>query len=103
MQAAAVTHILSSLRLVQPSEHNTQDTHTRFLTALEDDSSPPKLLGVLSEGYARNQAKLDEAAEEAKAKGEVLPLRPTVPMALRAAVMPLRCVCLAIGAREPTK
>ena len=92
-----MTHILSSLHLVQPSEHNTQDTHTRFLTALEDDFSPPKLLGVLSEGYAKKQAKLDKAAEEAKAKGEVLPLTPAVPMALRAAVMPLSCFGLAIG------
>lgn len=96
VQSAAVNHILNSLRLVQSPQQNTEDTHGRFLAALEESSAPPKLLGVLSDAYAKKQAIFKEAVAAAKAKGEALPLVPTIPMALRAAVshytLPSNCV-----------
>ncbi len=85
-----MTHILISLRLVQSPQHATHGANGRFLTALEDSPDPPKLLGVLSDAYKKKQSKFNEAAAEAKVKGDVPPLPPTVPMALRAAVRPFR-------------
>ena len=86
VQAAAVTHILNSLHLIKSPQHTSQGTYGRFLSALEDSTDAPKLLGVLSDAYERKQAKFEEAAAEAKTKGDVPPLTPTIPMALRAAV-----------------
>lgn len=85
-----MTHILNSLRLIDLPQHTAQGTYGRFLSALDESTDAPKLLGVLSDAYERKQVKFKEAAAEAKTKGDVPPLKPTVPMALRAAVIFLR-------------
>ena len=91
-QAAAVTHILSSLGLVNPPQgisgsNGGSGSHSRFLEALEDNAiTPPKMLGVLSDAYSTRKAQSEAAAKAAKARGELLPLPPTIPMALRVAV-----------------
>ena len=73
-QAAAVTRILSSLGLVNPpqgissSNGGSGGSHSRFLEALEDNITPPKMLGVLSDAYAARKAQSEAAANAAKAK-----------------------------------